>query len=233
MIIWKGIDLKTKGIINDTIPKIQKPKKRIDIYEIYGRNGFLSVDNDTYDSINMQIECHLPDDADMDEISTLLDGYGTISFDGSKQSTGIVSSNIEFDLIRNSGFKKFLLNLKINPIFEDIAETAESLSFTQVGDDYVSTIVEDFNYRVYPEEITISLTEDSDISFNGRTFSLKSGYYVLNCKMKEIVDNDGDNASGKMDGNFPYLDTTGTNEIKISSNPSIFIIKYKKTYLMG
>lgn len=235
MIIWKGVNLASKGIINDNIPKIQKPKKRIDVYEIYGRDGFLSVDNGTYDSWQLSLECHLPDNADMNYIASLLDGYGTISFDGIKQSTAIINSNIEFDLIRNSGFKKFLLEMQVNPIFEDITPTIRNLSssFSPVGDFYRVLLEGSYNFNIYPEELEIEISTDSDIYFNNRKFSLKAGHYFLNCKMKEIVDNDGDNMSSKMSGNFPYLDTSGSNLIKLTSNPTIFKMTYRKTYLVG
>ena len=49
--------------------------------------------------------------------------------------------------------------------------------------------------------------------------------------MKEIVDNDGDNASGKMSGDFPYIDSA--TEIKCSTNPTTFKVKYRNTYLVG
>lgn len=233
MLKFKGYDLKDKGIITDTLPKIQKAKKRIDIYEIYGRNGFLSVDNGTYNSWQLQVECHCSDNADMDEIAAFLDGYGTISFDGIKQSTAIVNNNIEFDKIRNSGFQKFILSFLVNPIFEDITPIVETLTFTAGATYYGTTLSVDTNANIYPDILEINISSDATIDFNGKSFTLKSGHYFLDCKMKEITDNDGDNASGKMDGNFPYL-IDGTNNIKIyNENPTLFKITYRKTYLMG
>lgn len=231
MLIFKGVDLKNKGIITDTLPKIQKAKKRIDIYDIYGRNGFLSVDNGTYDSWQLSIDCHCKDDADMDEIASLLDGYGTISFDGVKQSTAIVNSNIEFDKIRNSGFQRFLLELLVNPIFEDINATTKTITFTLEDMMYVYNWNITPNYRIYPDEIEIEISTDTDFYFNDRKFSLKAGHYFLNSKMKEIVDEDGDNQSSKMSGDFPYIDAP--TEIKCSTQPTTFKVKYKNTYLVG
>lgn len=235
MIIWKGIDLKTKGIINDNIPKIVRAKKNIETYEVYGRNGFLSIDNDTYNSFNVSLECHIADNANLDEVAKLLSGYGTLSFDGLRQTTAIVSSHIELDTIRNSGFKKFMLNFQCNPIFEDVVQTTRDYtnSFSPWDDYYRFLIEGSFYYKVEPEELEIEISADTDFYFNGRKFSLKSGHYFLNCKMKEIVDNDGDNASSKMSGDFPYLDTSGSNIIRSSTLPTTFKMKYRKPYLVG
>lgn len=231
MVIFKGTDLKNKGIITDNIPQIQKAQKNIDTYEIYGRNGFLSVDNNTYKSWQLSLECHCKDNADMDEIASFLDGYGTISFDGLKQSTAIVNSNIPFNKIRNSGYQKFLLEFLVNPIFEDISQTTKTITFTLEDTMYVYDWNINTNYRIEPEEIEIQISGNTDFYFNNRKFSLKAGHYFLNCKLKEIVDNDGDNASGDMSGDYPYID--GNTEIKCSTNPTKFKVKYKKTYLMG
>lgn len=234
MIIFKGTNLASVGIINDTIPKIQKPKKRIDTYEIFGRNGFLSVDNGTYDSWQLSVECHCPDTADMNYIASLLDGYGTISFDNLKQSTAIVNSNIEFEQIRNSGFKKFLLELLVNPIFEDITPTQTSNLSSQFELDgaYQKLIfTSNSTFRTYPDEIEIEISADTTFYFGGNSFSLKAGHYFLDCKAKEIVDNDGDNMSSKMSGDFPYLETQTT--ILATTLPTTFKIKYRKTYLVG
>lgn len=233
MLIFKGVNLKNKGIITDTLPKVQKAKKRIDIYDIYGRNGFLSVDNGTYDSWQLSIDCHCKDDADMDEIASLLDGYGTISFDGVKQSTALVNSNIEFEKIRNSGFQRFLLEFLVNPIFEDITATTRDFtsSFSEQSGRYVFLWQITPNYRIYPEEIEIEISSDTDFYFNDRKFSLKAGHYFLNSKMKEIVDDDGDNQSSKMSGDFPYVDSPTV--VQATTLPTTFKVKYKKTYLVG
>ncbi|MBR4178027.1 MAG: hypothetical protein IKR57_01605 [Bacilli bacterium] len=233
MIKFKGYDLTSKGIIDEDIPKVQKPKKRIDIYNIYGRNGFLSVDNNTYDSYQIQVGCHIKDNANMDEIAKFLDGYGTISFDNIKQSTAIVNNNIEFNKIRNSGFKKFMLSFLVNPIFEDIEATIYTPTFSLDSTFYKATISETFNYNVYPSELEIEIASDTDFYINNRKFSLKSGHYYLDCKNKEIYDSNHVNKSSQMSGDFPYLDTSGTNTIKCTTSPTTFKITCYKPHLMG
>lgn len=233
MIKFKGYDLTSKGIIVEDIPKIQKAKKMIDIYNIPGRNGFLSIDNKTYDSWQLSVQCHCKDNANMDEIGKFLDGYGTISFDGIKESTAIVNNNIEFNQIRNSGFQKFMLSFLVNPIFEDIEATIYTPTFTTETTYYKAVISETFNYNVYPSELEIEISSDTDFYVNNRKFSLKSGHYFLDCKNKEIYDSSHVNQSNKMSGDFPYLDTTGTNTIKCTTSPTTFKITCHKPHLIG
>lgn len=233
MIKFKGYDLTSKGIIVDTLPKVQKAKKRIDIYNIYGRNGFLSVDNGTYDSWQLSVECHCADNANLDQIGSFLDGYGTISFDGIKQSTAIVNNNIEFDKIRNSGFKKFLLSFLVNPIFEDIIPTQTGNivnDFITVGDFEILTYSTTTYSKIYPL-LEIELASNTDFYFNNKKFSLESGTYILDCKNKEITNTLGENMSSKMSGDFPYLEST--TEIKVNILPSSFKMTYSNTYLVG
>lgn len=233
MIKFKGYDLTSKGIIVDTLPKVQKAKKRIDIYNIYGRNGFLSVDNGTYDSWQLSVECHCADNANLDQIGLFLDGYGTISFDGMKQSTAIVNNNIEFDKIRNSGFQKFLLSFLINPIFEDITptDTGDIVSqFITAGDFKKYTFTTTTYSKIYPI-IELEIASDSDFYFDNKKFSLKSGTYILDCKNKEITNSLGENMSSKMSGDFPYLESS--TEIKTNNLPTKFKIIYSNTYLVG
>ena len=79
MVKWNNIDFSTKGIVVEKTPTISKGKKRIDIYEVDGRNGFLSIDKGTYEPFSLQVECHAKETANFDEIKAFLDGYGTLN----------------------------------------------------------------------------------------------------------------------------------------------------------
>ena len=55
MVIWNGESFREKGIIVENIPVISKGKKRINKYQIDGRNGFIAIDEETYDSFVVSI----------------------------------------------------------------------------------------------------------------------------------------------------------------------------------
>ena len=73
MVLWKGVNLNTKGIIVEKIPNITKGKKRIDTYEIEGKNGVLMIDKGTYDSFICSLSCHFEETHSIDEIKSFLD----------------------------------------------------------------------------------------------------------------------------------------------------------------
>lgn len=224
MVLWKGIDLRDKGIIVEYTPKISKAKKKIDVYEIEGRNGFVSIDTGSYEPFSMPVECHISDRANKDEICEFLDGYGTLSLDGIRQYTAIINNAIEFEKILK--FKKFLINFLVNPIAEDI----ESKNINIDSNNYILNINDTYS-SIFP---ILKITCSGDVTFviNNKTFILKgtSGSYILDCKNKVITDSFGNNASSIMLYDFPTLEK-GDNTINYIGEVSNFEIEYRKTYL--
>lgn len=51
-----GVSCKAKGILPVKWPDIPAPKERIEEYEVSGRNGILTVSEDTYDPLEIPIE---------------------------------------------------------------------------------------------------------------------------------------------------------------------------------
>lgn len=225
MILWNGIDLRTKGIIVERTPEITKGKKRITIYDIPGRSGFLSVDEGTYESFVMSIECHASEEANFNDISTFLDGYGTLSLDGEKEYTAIIQNAIPFSKVQM--FKQFIVEFLVNPIAQDIdyeeVNISESSTELEINESY---------YEITPV-LEIECSGDIAITINNNTFYLygTDGIYILNSQNKTIVE-DGKNVSNIMNGNFPTLHE-GINNIDYVGDVTSFKIQYKKTYLVG
>lgn len=219
MIKWKNVDFSTKGIIVENKPTISKAEKNIEKYEVPYRNGFLSVDNGTYNSFIVSLSCHAKDTANFDEIKEFLDGYGTLSFDGQREYTAIIKNAISFEVVQM--FKKFPVQFEVNPIAYDIVPT----TFDGTG---ILTITG----ATYTIEPTITLVANGDISvtINNNTFYLNNadGTYILDCHNKVITKNNV-NASSIMSGNFPTLHN-GTNTISTTGSVTIST-EYKKAYL--
>ena len=220
---WKNQDLKTYGIIVEKIPTISKAKKKIEVMQIDGRNGFLSIDTGTYEPFNAIFECHCYDTANLEEIKTFLDGYGTLSFDGVKQYTAIIDNAIPFETILPR-FKKFQVNFLVNPIAEDITPT--TINLLEIEELDLDTYTD-----VFP---TLEITCTGNVSFtiNGNMFYLADtdGTYTLDCKNKVIFDSFGNNASGLMNGDFPKF-KRGINSIHQNGTITRFTATYNKTYL--
>lgn len=219
---WKGITFNSKGIIIDKTPTISKGKKDIDTITIPGRNGFLTIDKGTYQPFVVSLECHAKGSANYDEIKAFLDGYGTLSFDGSREYTAVIQNAIEFS--KALQFKRFPIEFLVNPIAEDITPT----TYTVLASGNTLTIT-DANAPMYP---TLQITISGQTSFiiNGYSFSLSTaGTYTLDCKNMVIIDSNNNNAANIMDGDFPVLDNSNT--ITYDGNVTSFQIVYKKAYL--
>lgn len=227
--IWKGRNLKEFGIIVEKTPEISKANKKINIYEIDGRNGFLSEDTETYEAFSLSVECHAKDNANFDDICEYLDGYGTLSLDGKKQYTAIINNSIPFEKVLM--FRKFIIQFLVNPICEDIEITTYNVS--------TNPSVLSINNTYYDIEPKITLTCSGDVSITinnskeNKTFYLDDtdGTYILDCKNKVITKN-GVNASNIMIGDFSKL-VKGNNSISYTGTITQFEIEYKKTYLWG
>ena len=224
MLIWKGTDVSQKGIVVEHTPKISKAKKKIQTYEIDGRNGFISIDTNTYEPFSISIECHFKDTASKDEICEYLDGYGTLSFDGERQYTAVINNAIEFEKVLN--FKKFPIQFLVNPIAEDIDATTVSVT----TNDFEFNINNTY-YKIYPI-LTIECEGDVSVTINNQIFYLNDtdDEYTLDCKNKVIVDSNGDSASSLMLYDFPTL-KKGLNEVSYTGTITNFQIEYRKTYL--
>lgn len=224
MLLWNGIDFRDKGIIVEKTPKISKAKKKINIYQVDGRNGFLSIDTDVYEEFPLTVECHIADNINKDDISEFLDGYGTLSLDGKRQYTAIINNVIEFEKVLK--FKRFPVQFLVNPIAEDIESTNVIIS-----ENDFNLNIEDTYSDIFPI-LKITGVGDISIIINNETFYLKNANdtYTLDSKNKIIVDSSGKNASSNMLYDFPKL-KKGNNLISYIGNITNFEIEFKKTYL--
>lgn len=223
MIKWKNENLKDYGIIVEETPVISKGKKNIDVYTIPGRSGFLSVDNNTYESVVISLSCHFEENCDFNKIKGFLDGYGTLELENGIEYTGIIQNSISFEKVLM--FKKFIVQFLVNPISE------ETIVIERVIESSATTFeIEDATADMYPD-IEITGSGDLTITINNSTFKILNadGTYLLNSKLK-IITKDGINASSNMLYDFPKL-IPGTNSISYLGDVTSFKIRYRKAFL--
>lgn len=227
MVIWNGKSFREKGIIVENIPVISKGKKRINKYQIDGRNGFIAIDEETYDSFVISIPCHLDTNkTNIDKVKEFLDGYGTLSFDGKREYTAIIQNQIDFSKVMQ--FRKFIIQFLCNPISQDI-----EVSRNEILESPSNLEILDATAKMYP---ILEIVGEGDISitFNNKTFYLyslnPSNTYTLDCENKVIIDQNNNNAANLMRYDFPHLNP-GMNVIEYTGSISSFVINYRKAYL--
>lgn len=226
---WNGVSLSQYGIVVEKVPKIPKGKKKIDVYEIEGRNGFITIDNGVYEPFLISLECHVnTNSSSLDTIKRVLDGYGTLSIDGQREYTAIIQNQIDFEKVIQCRFRKFLIQFLCNPISHDIESTEIEIETNPATIEII-----DATANMYPV-ITLKGTGDINITVNNKTFNLidldASKTYTLDCENKVIVDDNLNNVSNKMLYDFPYL-IPGENTVSYLGTLSEFKIEYKKAYL--
>lgn len=226
MVIWKNVDLKKMGIIVEKSPVITKAKKRFETFDIEGRDGVLTVDKGTYESFLASIECHFDTEkANIDRVKELLDGYGTLSFDGQREYTATIQNQIDFEKILQ--FRKFIIQFLVNPIAYDI--NANSYFMVRQG----TITLSKGNYKTNPK-IIIRGSGNISLTINNKTFYLYDlddrETYTLDCAAKVIFDSQFRNCSHLMKYDFPYL-IPGDNDISWTGNVSSVIIDVKEAYL--
>ena len=220
---WNGITFNSKGIIIEKVPVIPRAKHEYTTYDIPGRNGFLTIDDKTYEGIPFELECHFKDNANVNEIRAFLDGYGTLQVDNEKVYTGYISNQIDFEKIVN--FRKFLIQFMLQPVARALTETTTTLTTglnksLTINDMYTNT------------EPTFEVTASGNVSvtWNEKTFNIYNadGTYILDCNAK-VITKSGVNASGSMSGEFPTLKPSNT--YSTTGTISSFKVKYYKPYL--
>ena len=219
---WKGNTFNSKGIIIEKTPIANKPNHSYTQYTIPGRDGYLAIDNKTFDPIVITLECHLDtNNVDINDIRAWLDGYGELQIDNEKKYTGFISNAISFEKVLN--FRKFIIQFTVQPL-------AKAVETTTVDGLNNALFTSDTYANAYPK-ITITGTGDLAFSINGVGFTLydADGTYILDCEAKVITKN-GINQSSNMSGNFPYI-VNGTNSIVKSGTISALTIEYSKMFI--
>lgn len=225
---WNGETFNSKGIIIEKKPVIPRANHSYEQYEIPGRDGFLTIDNKTYDPIAFSLECHFKENSNINEIRAWLDGYGTLQIDDEKVYTGYISNSIDFEKVLN--FQKFIIQFMLQPIAKSL-NTITNILYTSEEYAVISkTFVISTYTNTYPV-ISISCEGDTIITINDKSFAIydATGTYILDCEAKIITKN-GINQSGNMSGEFPYV-KPGINDLTINGNVSELKIDYYKTYL--
>ena len=229
MILWNNVDFASKGIIAERIPTIAKGKKNITTYQVEGRDGFLAVDSGTYQPWVLTIPCHFAtNSANFDDIKAFLDGFGTLSFDGVREYTAIVDSQIDFEKVKQANFRRFPVQFLVNPIAQAISAKSVTISSSSYTLNISSATA-----RMFPT-LTIKGQGDCAFTFNGNTFYMSSMSsaltYTFDCFNKVVYDNNSNNCAGQMLYDFPYLQP-GSNTIAFSGSVTSFDLSYKEAFL--
>lgn len=113
--IWKGISSLDKNIMVNKLPDIECPDANIEKITIPGRNGFLIVDDETYQGTVKSCECSL-DNGNIDDVCAWLTGSGDVIFSNEpdKKYKAVIINKIPFSKVIPT-FHSFIIQFDCQP----------------------------------------------------------------------------------------------------------------------
>lgn len=223
---FNNISSDTYNIVVKEMPTFNLPKRDIEIVKIDGRNGNLYIDNETYNSYSITIECILMDLTKINDIKAWLTGIGTIEFSDNPgiYYDCIIKNQIPFEKYLTY-LKEFPIQLELNPIGKSTDLTTETKTVTP------ATFTVGGNINIKPI-LEIKGSGTGVFNLNGKEFtvnSLTSIATIIDCDLMNTT-KDGVNSNNLYIGNYPNL-VVGTNNLTWTGDVSEVKIKYRAGWL--
>lgn len=223
--IYNGINSKDMGVILKRLPPITKPKRRIEIVQVPGKNGTLHIDENCYDPITISLECTLKKNIDARSITKWLSDFGTITFSDEldKFYNATIINSIPLERVFKL-YREFIIQLELQPIALSVEEFVY-----ECKNNNVNSIELQCSAQTYPY-IKLTGTGQVQVTINNKICSLNidEQYIELDCELQNAYKGTK-SKNDKMNGEFPIL-IPGINTIQIIGNATM-IIKYRNAYI--
>jgi len=201
----------TDYLVVDKLPSIVRAAKDITKIEVVGRDGFLTLDNNSYKSTIKNAECWIRNLDDLDFISSWLTGSGTAVFSNEPDKIYKVTilNQIEFSKVVRT-FYKFIIIFECQPYKESMDNAV--ITLTEATQIYNSTgntskpII-----KIYGTGLITLTINDNAINLNNI-----NGYVTINSDLLDCYK--GTQLYNRyMVGDFPLLQP-GSNSISWAGN---------------
>lgn len=223
--IYNGISSRDMGVILKKLPPITKPKKRIEIVQVPGRNGTLHIDENCYEPISISLECTLKKNINVRDITKWLIEFGTITFSDEldKYYNATITNSIPLERVFRL-YREFIIQLELQPIAQSTQEYIYNCNNTNEN-----TLKIDSSAEMYPY-IKLTGTGEVKLTINNKicTVTIDDEYIELDSELQNAYKG-VKNKNDKMNGEFPIL-IPGNNKIQITGNATMQI-KYRKAYI--
>ncbi len=227
--IFNGKNSKDKGIIITEMPQISKPAKRVDKITVPGRNGVIYQEDNSYESIVIQIKCALiEENININQIKKWLDGEGRLILSTSPYVfyNANIINKIDYKSIANI-IHEFPLELELQPFSYTIEEYTEEIINTTEH----SFIIQEATAEMYPYiKVEVETPGQINLTINNETMVLNVEDYIeLDCELM-VAHRNYESKDDAVLGNF-YKLYPGENIISVLGNYKKIGIKYRKAYL--
>ena len=203
--IFKGQSSLDKNIIVNKLPSFERPQADIEKVTVQGRDGFLTNNLGTYQSIIKSCECSL-DDGDIDDICDWLTGTGEVIFSNEpdKKYKATIINKIPFSKIIPT-FHTFIVQFECQP--HKYAVSNNKITLTTSG-----TKIYNKGTTSRPV-IKIYGTGNIDLTINSNVIHLTNviDYVTIDSELMDCY-KDTVLKNNNMNGDFPVL-KNGANTI--------------------
>ena len=211
--VWKGMHSASYGLICESLPNISVPERRVEKVELNSRNGYYTIDHQTYSGDVKSVSFHLTNEKNIDVVKSWLSGSGKVTFSSQpdRYYKAVIISKVDLEQVIPT-LHKGLVQFDCQP-FGYLHDGKIPLILTQS----VSTVINTGNY---PSEPYIKLICDGDIVLrvNGTPLSIKdvSGYVEIDADLDKIYKGT-ESMENKASGDTPIFET-GVNTIEWTGN---------------
>lgn len=227
---WNGRSCADYGIFVINEPTIIKPQEKVTFIDVPKRNGALTISENAFNDIMLDVNCGIKDIDKVEEISAYLNGGGQLEFPTMWKDmhfTGRVINSINFDkVMRGRTNRTFTVSFRLNPFLYDNSKTSVRLV------NPTTSLMNKGSVDAIPV-IRVSGSGDINLMVNGEIINLIgiSGVIVIDSVMSEAYDGNRNLINSKMSGEFPMLQT-GMNGISWTGNVSSVTVEFDTMYMV-
>ena len=216
-IVFKGFN--TQGIfLIEEVPVIPSAELKQELIEIDGKHGFLTNSQETYESIDIDIELKIYNKKDIQKVRNIFRGSGQLilSNQPDRYYKATVVSKLDFERVIRQ-FHTVLITFKLQPHAYEIKDS--TIKLTSAATSY---ILENNTNTTAQPEITIYGTGTATLIIGNETIRIKdiNNHIILNYDLKEAYRiNDGIMYNANKDVECDYVEIqTGTTLISWSGS---------------
>ena len=220
---WKNQDSwQDYGIIINELPATPKAQKKVNIIEIEGRDGELTIDTNSYKAIPFTIKCTLLDMTRIDEVKDWLEGYDKLMFswldDRFYNARSVDAYAIEQTFTK---LGEFTISFTAEPFAYDYNSSLNPFVITTQN----VNIRNGFTYYSNPI-ITVNGTGNITLNIGSQVVSLINvdSYVVINTQLQDCYKDGVLKNNTMVSGDFPILNR-GSNIITYTGAVSSIVIQ--------
>ena len=222
--IFNGINSLNMGVEISAFPPITKPERKVQTLDIPGRSGTLHIDDGTYSSYTLEIECIVDpfskNKQKIDKILNWLDGKGDliISTEPDKVYTAYVIQSIPLTNVIGV-FPQFLVTFEVQPLKKSVNFRNEIVKITK------KTMINNVGTVDSTPTITIYGSGNVILKINDEEFSIRNvdQYITINSELLEVYKDDINQNNKYNNFDFPKF-KIGENTIGFKGNVQKIVI---------